>query len=275
MQAVARRLFGQKIKIAPNTVKKLNLAAGILLAGQGLAVLLFSGASAVPLYISFLTSDSLQAKLQGMPVTAPAIHEVMQVQVVYLVAAMLLLSAALYVLTATVWRSRYERWLKAGWQPVKWVIATLATGCILAILALLAGLQTLEDIKFIALSAVIAGLLGLALELRAAQRRGLPMLSDWLSLAAALVAAALPWLMIIFAMIGTNLFGSLPVPGYLWWLVGTVFIGMVLFICNAHLRYMRIGKWAESSFGECSAAVIIVLVETVFTWQLFAALLRP
>lgn len=269
------RLFTDKTTIDLELLKKWNLAAGIILAAQGLAILLFSGSASRPVYLSFLANDSLQSKLRGTTIAAPAIREVVQVNLVMVIAAMLLVSAVAYLLVGTIWKNKYEAWLAKGWQPLRWVMLVIVAGVVLVTLGLLAGVQVFDSLKSFSLMALLVGIVGLQLELRAATRRGKPELFDWLGLAAALIAGAAPWLIILASMVATNVFGDMRTAGYLWWLFGTTLLGGVLFALSSHLAYLHFGRWKNYRFAELTASVLVVVIETAFTWQLFASVLRP
>src|SRR5690348_14236659 len=93
---VAKRLFGGKGQVAPQTLRKLNIATAVLLALQAVALLVFGVAYAVPVYISHMTGDALQTKLRGTEVTAPALHELWRLNLAYPAVAALLATAVVY-----------------------------------------------------------------------------------------------------------------------------------------------------------------------------------
>src|SRR5690348_1343355 len=110
LQAAVAAMFGGKARISSEMLRKWNIAAAVLLIAQGLAIVLFSGAYSVPLYFLHMTGDALQSKLQATAVVAPAIQPLWQVNIVYVLAGILLLTALAYLAVSTVWRSRYESW---------------------------------------------------------------------------------------------------------------------------------------------------------------------
>lgn len=265
-------VLGGKPTITTQQIREINLAAAIVLAGQAVAVLLFSGTYTLPVYVSFLANDSLQSKLQNHTVLAPGIHEVAQINLAYIVAAMLLVTAIVYLVVATVWRRQYEGWLKKRVQPLRWVIVAVAGSLLVGVLALLAGVQQLDSLKLIALLMVIAAIGLWQLELQPG-RRNISMVT-WAGLAITLIAVLAPAVIIMLALLFSAVFGSAPAASTLW-LVVTVCIGWTLFAINAHLHRFVAGKWTNYLFAECGATLLIVLIETVFTWQLFAAVLKP
>lgn len=275
MRGVLGQLLCGNVRVKPELLKKLNLAAGVLLAGQALAILLLSKTYSLPIYIAYLTSDSLQTKLQGIAVTAPAIHEFTQINLANVLAALLFISAVLYLLSATLWRERYEHWLKQGWQPLRWVTITILASGVFLLLALLVGLQDLATIKLLILATLIASLTGAVLERLAAHRHEKNDINDWLLLAVAVLATAAPWLVLLLTMVSSSVFGNVATPGYVWGLVGTAFVSVLLMLANAHMNFLHYSAWAKYHFTECCSIVLLTLIETVFAWQFFIALLRP
>lgn len=277
MSVTARHLlarwFGGPSAITTAALKKWNIIIAGLLAIQAMAVLLLSGGRTVPVYVSYLTSDDLQSKLHQTTVLAPGIHELLQVNLAYLVAAMLLISAVAYVVIATVWRVRYESWLKQNWQPLRWLMLIIAGSLMLVSLALIAGVYQLETLKAFVAFMAVAGLGALQLELQ--DKKGKPPLWAWIGASMTLFAAAMPWLIILVALVSTNLFGSTPVPSYVWWIYGATLFGWLLFVADAHSYRFRHGKWGNYLHAEAYASGVIFLTETVFTWLVFAAVLKP
>lgn len=271
---VAARLFGGKGHVAPQTLRKLNVATAVLLALQAVALLVFGVAYRVPVYVSHLTGDALQTKLHGTEVTAPALHELWSVDLAYVAVAALLLTAVMYMLIATVWRAKYEAWLKKEMQPLRWVVVAIGGNLLLMVLALTAGVNELTDLKSIAAFTVLAGLSAAWLELNPV-RRGKLSTSGWLGVIIALLAAIMPWLIILGRMLATNMFGSVGVPGYVWWLFATLGVGWLLVIALMHLTNLKLGKWNNYLYAEVWYTGLLLAVETLFVWELFAAVLHP
>ena len=272
---VLKRVFGGTSGIDMNTLRGWNIAAAGILGVQSLALLVMSSSYTVPVYWLFMTEDSLQSRLQGTPVVAPAVHELTQVNLAYLLAAMLGLLALGYVLLATVWREWYEASLKRSWQPLRWVLVAIGLSGALAVLSLLVGLRSVADLKAQVVLVVIASLAGAQLELRFSERRHRVTLRDRLVLVIGIVAAVAAWLLLIVTALGGVVYGSAPVPSYIWWLVGSLFAGCWLYVISLHLSLARYGKWASYAHGELCVSVLLVAVETAVAWQVFGAVLRP
>jgi len=266
------KVFGGKPSVTFEQIRKFNLAVAVVLGGQAIAVVLFSASFTVPVYASFLTTDNLQSKLQGQTIVAPGIHEVAHINLAYVVAAMLLVTAVAYVLQATVWRRRYEVWLKKRMQPLRWVVIAVATSLALCMIGLLAGVQQLESLKSIAVFMIIASLGLWQLDLQSTQRRISPV--AWASLAITLLAALAPWLIVMLSILSSAVFGAAPASS-MWWLLGTTFIGWTLFAISAHFHRFAVGKWANYLYAEAWATGLVVLIETALTWQIFGAVLKP
>lgn len=271
---VANLLFGGKGRIAPRTLQKLNLLAAVVLALQAVAVLVLGTAYSAPVYISHMTGDALQTKLRGMQITAPALHVLWNLNLVYVVAAPLLITALVYALLATVWRAKYDAWLKRNTQPLRWVVSAVAGSLLVVILALVAGVNTLTDLKSIAAFVVVASICAAWLELQPL-RRGKLDAAGWLRLAVAVIAVVMPLLIILDTMLATVVFSSAYVSGYVWALYATLAIGWLLIAGNMCLSRKGQGKWSNYSNVEAWYTGLMLAVETVFVWVLFAAVLHP
>ena len=269
---LASKIFGGKVSVSATALRKWNLAAAVILAGQGVAILLLGGAYSLPVYISYTTRDSLQSSLHNASITAPAIHELTQINLTYMAAAMLLVSAVIYILIATFWRQRYEARLKKQQHPLRWVLTAVVGGLAIVTTALLAGVQNADTLKLLALLAILASMTIQILEL--SPIRGKVSLQETLLLLVGISTGFVPWLIILMSLVATNIFDG-GVPTYLWWLWGSALLGWVLFVSNAHLYRFRVGKWANYAYAEMWSTGLILVVETVFTWQLFVAVLRP
>jgi len=271
---VVARLFGGKGHVAPETLRKLNVATAVLLALQAVALLVFGVAYAVPVYVSHLTGDALQTKLRGTAITAPALHELWNVNVVYLAVAVLLLTAVMYVLIATLWRAKYEAWLKKEKQPLRWVVVAVAGGLMLMTFGLVSGVNEFTDLKSIMAFTVLAGLSAAWLELHPV-RNGKLDTSTLLGVIIALVSALMPWFIVLSTVLATNIFGSVGVPGYVWLLCAVLAVCWLSFISIMHVTNLKRGKWSHYLTADAWYTGLILVFETVFVWVLFAAVLHP
>lgn len=271
---VAARLFGGKGHVAPETLRKLNVVTAVLLALQAVALLVFGVAYAVPVYVSHVTGDALQTKLRGASVTAPALHELWRLDVAYLAVAALLVTAIASVLTATIWRAKYEAWLKKEKQPLRWVVVAVAGGLMLVTLGLVSGVNEFTDLKSIMAFTVLAGLCAAWLELHPV-RNGKLDSSTLLGVIIALLSAIMPWFIILSTILATNIFGSVSTPGYVWLLFATLAVGWLLFIGLMHVTNLKQGKWSHYLTADAWYTGLILAFETVFVWVLFAAVLHP
>lgn len=270
---IAKRLFGGKGHAAPRTLRKLNIFAAVALVLQAVAILVFGVAYSVPVYISHMTGDALQTKLRGAAVTVPALHELWRINLAYIAVAALLVTAVVYALIATIWRPKYEAWLKKEMQPLRWVVVAAAGGLMLVTLALLAGVNELTDLKSILAFGVLAALAAAWLELHSV-RRGKLDAPTWLGVIIALLSALMPWFIILATILGTDIFGSVGVPGYVWLLFTLLGVSWLLFVGFMHLTNIKQGKWGHYLDAEAWYTGLILAVETVFVWVLFAAVLH-
>jgi hypothetical protein len=271
---VVARLFGGKGQVSPRAIRKLNIAAAVVLTLQAVVVLALSTTHSVPTYISHLTGDALQTKLRGSEVTAPALHQLWQINLAYTAAAALLVTAAMYVLVATVWRAKYEAWLKKEMQPLRWAVMATAGSLLVVTLGLVAGVNELADLKSVVVFVIVASLGAAWLELNPV-RRGKLDISKWVGVIIALISSLMPWLIILSTMVATNIFGSVDVPGYVWLLYATLALGWLLIVGTMHLTNLKQGRWRNYLNAEAQYTGLLLVIETIFVWELFAAVLHP
>lgn len=268
------RLFGGKSTVQPVRLVRWQLFLGGFLALEAVALLVLSVAYELPVYVSHLTGDTVQTKLTGRVVTAPALTELFRVNVPYLLAALLLVTALIALVFGTLYRNRYVAMLKKGSQPLRWLVVAVAGSLLIVTLSLLADVRDLGTLIMFVASVILASITALVLEQLPA-RRGQSRLLGRLTLGSAICLALTPLAVILLTMLATNIFGSVSTPGYVWGLYVTALAAMMFIGMNMYLTLRKRGKWSNYAYGECWFIVLIALIETAFVWQVFAAVLHP
>jgi hypothetical protein len=253
------------------SLRKWHIGIAVVLAVQAAALIVLSVGGRVPLYISYLTSDTLMTSATHISITAPAIHELWSVYLAHILAILLLTTALVYGLTGTVLHKQYQQWTKQGWQPLRWALVACVAGLMLVTLSLIAGGRDIASIKVLVVLPVIAALAYLATE--QARLRKQPM--SRLVTIVLIVALITSSLLVVWPLICTLLFGSVAVSAYVWWLYGTIFAGWLLIMANEVAKCRKYRQWSSYVLNEIIFMVLLFTLETAFCWQVFAALLHP
>src|SRR4051812_10116816 len=134
-----------------NGLRRFNAGLGALHLAQGLAMLALASAFSLPVTSSFLRMDPVTDKLVAVP------DEITRVRIVPLVAGFLLLSATAHLILASPrvhgW---YERRVRSGINPARWVEYAFSSSLMIVVIAMLAGIYDIA-----AFSLLVPGALGL------------------------------------------------------------------------------------------------------------------
>jgi hypothetical protein len=255
------------------SLQKWNRNLAILHALQGVAVLLLSATRALPISISFLTTDTLASTTAGHTVLAPATHVLFNLNLAYLVAAFFFLSAIAHTLMATWYRPRYESELKQGKNRLRWVEYSLSASVMLVGIAILSGIYDAGSLLLIFALVAVMNLCGLVMETHNSLTKRARV--NWLSYMVGCIAAIAPWVVIAGAIIAANVYGSGNIPGFVYGIYASMYLLFTSFAVNMYLQYKKQGKWANYYYGERTYMILSLVAKSLLAWQVFAGALRP
>ncbi len=257
-------------KITNNQLKKLNLLLAGLYGLQGVILLVLSKTVTVPITLNYLTRDSLASKPDSA-VLAPASHALFDINLAYLVAAVLFLAAIARLLHATTYRKRYESELKKGINRTRWVEYGVNGGLALAVAALLVGVRDISSLIMLFVLALVASLLGMVIEIqqdKAEQR------IDRLSTAISLLAGIVPWLVLLCYVAGSHMYGNSQLPSYVYGVYASVLLLFGAIALNTRLVRRKTGKWSDYLYGELAYLVLGFVATSALAWLVFGGALR-
>ncbi len=273
MQNFLNFLPSVKSKITNELLRKWNITLTALYAIQGGALLLLSTSHFIQLNSLFTTTDSLQTKLTGEIVLAPAVHQLITINLVGLVAAFIFVSAILHLLAATIYRPKYEAWLKRGSNPLRWIEYSLSGGIMFVVIGLLVGIYDIASLLMLFIFSIILGLMGIIIEtklLQTKKKQTFHGLDKYLLL----ITAVIPWLIIGLYVIGSNVFGS-GLPNYIY----VVYVSTLLLFIAIGVNFLKAqtkkGKWVSYTYGECLHMGLSFIVQSLLAWQIFIDVLHP
>ncbi len=260
----------RKQSVTAGSLKLWNKWLTVLYAAQGIAIVIIGVAYTAPVTTSFLTKDTLASKAGEDPVLAPAIRHLFDVNILYVLAATLLIAAITHLLLATVLHNRYEKELSAGVNRVRWAGYGVVTASVMTIIGLLVGVYDASLLGALIILVLLASLSGLAVEVYSqgkTRRRLAAVIGS--------IAAVTPWLVFGGFITGANVYGSGNIPAYVYGVVFSVFVLFAAFMIAQLCRYKKVGQWADYRYAERMYSVIIFVTLTALTWQLYAGILRP
>jgi hypothetical protein len=204
---------------------------------------------------------------QGPPGTAaPAPESLFEVRVGVAIAVFLALAALDHLLTATVFRGRYEADLRAGLNRFRWMEYSLSATIMVLLIGFYNGLTGITEVIAVIGANVAMILFGWLQELMNPPGRSrTTMLPFWFGC----IAGAAPWLAIVGNLVGAGSSSTNEVPGFVYGIVTSLFVFFMSFALNQWLQYRRVGRWADYAFGEKVYLVLSLVAKTALAWQIF------
>ena len=92
---------------------------------------------------------------------------------------------------------------------------------------------------------------------------------SWTPFVMGCVASAVPWLAIVWYVVGA---GS-DVPNFVYGIFVSLFLLFNCFAVNQFLQYRQVGPWRNYRFGEATDVVLSLVAKSALAWQVFANVL--
>jgi hypothetical protein len=261
----------QKKTVTYDKLRKYNLVVAGLFALQAVIVLVLSDPikGVLPITANFLAEDKLASSSSGHQVLVSASHRLFDLNLAYLVAAFFILSALAHLIISTWKRKIYENDLKKGINRVRWIEFSISAGIMMIAIAMLSGVLDIASLLMVFSLTGIMTLLGLAMELRNQDANEV----DWANFAIGVTAGLIPWLIIVIYLWNAHVYGN-GVPGYIYWICGSLFLLFSAFAINLYLQYKKLGHWSAYLYGERAYIILSFIAKTALAWQIFAGTLR-
>jgi hypothetical protein len=262
----------KKTKFTTKSLRKLNLAIAILFVLQvGLILVLAdSNKGLVPVTTSFLTEDVLATQASGTQVLVEGSTHLFDVQLAYLLAAVLAVGAVGHLLTATWLRKRYEKNLKQNTNSIRWIQYSINIGALIVMVGLLAGVRDLSLLFAVFGLVGIANIMRILSENQNKDRKSISWTTYWIGAGAGLVN------FVIFAIYawGAEVYGS-GLAMYVYFVLATALLALILMSLVMRFSYIKSGRWANYLNIDRLYATLSFLAISAITWQVFAGTLRP
>ena len=235
-------------------LRRKNLGLSVLHAAQAIAVLLLASDFAITITSSFPA---------GPPGTeVPPAEPLFDVRIGAAIAVFLALAALDYLLTATMFRARYENDLRNGRNLFRWLEYSVSSTIMVLLICFYGGITGISAVIAVAGANVAMILFGWVQEVvNPPGRTTTTMLPFWFGC----VAGAAPWIALI-----VNFSGADEVPGFVYGIFVSLFVFFISFAVNQWLQYRRVGPWASYAHGETTYLVLSLVAKSVLAWQIFA-----
>lgn len=246
-------------------LRKLNFIMAGLHAAQGAAILALSTGFKLPVTISYLTFNGVTQQLE------PASHQLFEVQLAWLIAGFLFISAFAHLFIATVYYKTYMANLKLGMNKARWFEYSVSASLMMMAIAMLAGVYDAASLMMIFGLTAVMNLMGLVMEVHNQTTKR----TNWLSYWIGCLAGIIPWLVIALYFLGSNLYGSGSIPTFVYWIFVSLFLFFNCFAINMFLQYKKVGRWSDYLYGEKVYILLSLVAKSALAWQVFAGTLRP
>jgi len=261
----------RKPNVSLAQLRLFNECLALLFAVQAIAILFFSKARIFPVETSYLTGNPVASELAGSPVWATASRHLFDINLTYVVVTFLLIAAAAHALAATLYRERYEADIKRKVNQLRWIEYALNAGVILVAVALVVGVADLSTLLMLFAFGELASLLGYAMEAYGMDR----VKPHLLAYKIAGLVGLVPWLILAIYLGGADMYASSNLPGYAYWVFGSMLVLFAGFALNMYLQNKKIGPWRDYLYGERMYMVLDVVKKTALAWLLYFGALRP
>lgn len=182
----------------------------------------------------------------------------------------LLVSTVMHFRVSTPTAFGYTIGIKNGHNTYRWVDFALSSSLLLWVLAEITAIA--HTSAFLVLLCANVALLVFGARLEKADAR-LPALYSGLLIGA--LIAALPWLAVLFYVMGPGSTGETRPAVFIFLLILTVFITAAAFTLNQLLPRFRVGPWRDFVFGEGVYIGLNLIAKVALTGQIVAAALLP
>lgn len=219
------------------------------------------------LWLSHLTRDDLASRTTT--VLVPAVHSVYDINLRWIVVALMVLSAILPLLWTLRWKRQYKVNIDTQVMPQRWADLAITSAIMVETIAILSGTHDIMTLKLIGGLMAVTCLLGWLAD----KQNRLAVKTDWSAYALGLVTGSLPWLLIAVSAFATFFYGIVRSPWYVYALYATTLFGFVALAFNQRKHYRRANMW-KYEVVERNYVLINLLTKAAFALILIAGLHR-
>ncbi len=252
-----------KKEITPNSLRKVNIYAGVLHFVQMIGVLLLSNDFTLPINATYMS---------GPPGTTFADPIVLFNTPVGLTVAIFLGLSALahFIVASPKFFPRYSAGLLAKRNYFRWVEYSISSSVMIVLIAQVTGVA--DVIAIIALFGLNATMILFGWLQEKYENPGN---GGWLPFIFGCIAGFIPWLALLFTIFSIGGVYETEAPIFVYIIVLTIFLFFNSFALVQWLQYKQVGRWSNYLQGERTYITLSLLAKSALAWQIFANTLIP
>ncbi|HML24802.1 MAG TPA: heliorhodopsin HeR [Aggregatilinea sp.] len=246
------------------SLRRFNVAMGILHLLQGVLMLALSNDFTVPIstyFLKFQEGDGL--------VTDPKV--LFDLPLGPFIASFLFMSALAHFAVSTPgiydW---YVHNLKQGINKARWIEYSFSASVMIVAIAALFGMYDIAALLLIfALNASMI-LFGWMMELHNQTTDKV----NWTAFIFGCIVGIVPWIAVGIYFVGSVTSGE-QVPSFVYAIYVSLFLFFNVFAVNQVLQYAKVGRWRDYVYGERAYIVLSLVAKSLLAWQVFFGTLQP
>ena len=244
--------------ITAQSLRKVNLFAGILHLAQMAAVLALSNDFSLPINATYMSGPP------GSTFAAPV--KLFSTPVGLTVAIFLGLSAlAHFIVASPQFFGRYSAGLAQQRNYFRWVEYSISSSVMIVLIAQVTGVSdvtSLISIFGVNAAMILFGWLQ--------EKYETPGNGGWLPFIFGCIAGIVPWVALMFYVFSIGGPSDSSAPGFVYGIVLSIFIFLNSFALVQWLQYKKVGKWSDYLRGERTYITLSLVAKSLLAWQIFA-----
>ena len=244
-----------------NNLRIWNIAVGVVLAFEAIAIALLTNNFSLPVTATFMS---------GPPGTPSELTKLFNFPLGWGVFTFVLISSlALFVIASPKVFEWYKANLLKDRNYGRWIEYFISSSIMIVLITMLTGISDIAAI--VAIFGVNACMILFGLLMEKYETPGKP---NWLSFWFGCFAGIIPWIALVIYLI-TPGFNGPSAPGFVYGIIISEFIFFNIFALNMWLQYKKVGKWGDYLFGEKIYILLSLTAKSILAWWVFAAVLIP
>ena len=244
--------------ITAQSLRKVNLFAGVLHLAQMVAVLALSNDFSLPINATYMSGPP------GSTFAAPV--KLFSTPVGLTVAIFLGLSAlAHFIVASPQFFGRYSSGLAQQRNYFRWVEYSISSSVMIVLIAQVTGVSdvtSLISIFGVNAAMILFGWLQ--------EKYENPGNGGWLPFIFGCIAGIVPWVALMFYVFSIGGPSDSSAPGFVYGIVLSIFIFFNSFALVQWLQYKKVGKWSDYLRGERTYITLSLVAKSLLAWQIFA-----
>lgn len=246
------------------SLRKLNIAAGLLHLASAIAMLLLANDFSLPVTV-FDTAGP-----PGTPVDEGTLRTSFDLPLAWGTAAFSFLSAFFHFLVAAPGvNARYDAEVRHGRNRFRWVEYSMSASLMIVLIAQLTGIYSIAAL--IGLVFANAAMILYGWEMEMVNPPGSPV--RWRPFVFGCIAGTGPWIAIAVHLGIVLAETDEGPPTFVYGILVSIFVLFNIFAVNQFLQFKRVGPWVRSVTAERTYIGLSFVAKTALAWQIFANVL--